>query len=91
VLVEGYPFIESEVTYACKHECAVTVKDVLALRTRLAFLNSEATGDRLKEWRRGVEGCPPVVIHDEPSSPPYTASRPSTRRRPRRRSRASPR
>ena len=46
MLVEGYPFIESEVTYACKHECAVTVKDVLALRTRLAFLNSEATDDR---------------------------------------------
>ena len=41
-LVEGYPYIESEVEYAAKHEYAQTVKDVLSLRTRLAFVNSEA-------------------------------------------------
>jgi len=42
VLVEGYPFIEEEIEYACKHEMAVTVKDMLTLRMRLAYLNSEA-------------------------------------------------
>merc|ERR1719230_326913 len=36
VLVEGYPFIEAE------NEYAVTVKDMLTLRMRLAYLNSEA-------------------------------------------------
>ena len=28
--------------YACKHEMAVTVKDMLSLRMRLAYINSEA-------------------------------------------------
>ena len=42
VLVEGYPYIESEIEFACKHEYAVTLKDMLTLRFRLAFLNSEA-------------------------------------------------
>jgi glycerol-3-phosphate dehydrogenase len=41
-LVEGYPYLENEVEFAVRHEYALTVKDVLALRTRLAFLNSEA-------------------------------------------------
>ena len=41
-LVDGYPFIEAEIEYACKHEYAVTVKDMLTLRMRLAYLNSEA-------------------------------------------------
>merc|ERR1719353_232389 len=42
VLVEGYPFIEAEVEYAANNEYAVTVKDMLTLRMRLAYLNSEA-------------------------------------------------
>ena len=41
LLVEGYPYIEEEVVFACQEYCR-TVADVLALRTRLAFLNSEA-------------------------------------------------
>ena len=41
-LVEGYPYIESEVQYACDEEYACTVKDMLSLRFRLAYLNSEA-------------------------------------------------
>lgn len=40
-LVEGHPFIEAEVAYACR-EYARSLKDVLSLRMRLAFLNSEA-------------------------------------------------
>ena len=41
-LVEGYPYLESEVIYACRFEMACTVADVLTLRTRLAYLNKEA-------------------------------------------------
>lgn len=41
LLHEGYPYIESEVRYACR-EYACTVEDVLSRRTRLAFLNKEA-------------------------------------------------
>lgn len=40
-IAEGYPYIESEVKYAVQ-EYARTVRDVLTLRTRLAFLNAEA-------------------------------------------------
>lgn len=40
-LVEGYPYIDAEVVYACR-EYACTVEDVLSRRTRLAFLNKEA-------------------------------------------------
>lgn len=37
------PFIESEILYAVRHEYAQTAADVLARRTRMAFLNVEAT------------------------------------------------
>lgn len=40
-LVPGYPYLESEVRIACK-EFARSAADVLARRTRLAFLNVEA-------------------------------------------------
>lgn len=42
LLIEGYPYLECEIEYACKHEMACTVKDYLTLRTRLAYLDSEA-------------------------------------------------
>jgi glycerol-3-phosphate dehydrogenase len=42
LLVPGYPFIEAEIEYAAKNEYAVTAKDILTLRMRLAYLNSEA-------------------------------------------------
>jgi len=42
LLIEGYPYLECEVEYACKNEMACTVADMLTLRTRLAYLNSEA-------------------------------------------------
>jgi glycerol-3-phosphate dehydrogenase len=38
----GYPYLEAEVRYAIEHEYAVTPADILARRTRLAFLNSTA-------------------------------------------------
>jgi len=38
----GYPYLEAEVRYAVEHEYAVSPADVLARRTRLAFLNSTA-------------------------------------------------
>ncbi|KAF2742415.1 mitochondrial glycerol-3-phosphate dehydrogenase-like protein [Sporormia fimetaria CBS 119925] len=37
-----YPFIDGEVRYAVRHEYAQTATDVLARRTRLAFLNANA-------------------------------------------------
>lgn len=42
LLIEGYPYLEYEVEYACKYEMACTVVDYLTLRTRLAYLDSEA-------------------------------------------------
>jgi glycerol-3-phosphate dehydrogenase len=41
-LVEGYPYIEPEIRYALHKEYAVTAYDVVARRTRLAFLNINA-------------------------------------------------
>ncbi|KAG0172621.1 mitochondrial glycerol-3-phosphate dehydrogenase [Apophysomyces sp. BC1034] len=39
----NYPYIEAEVRYAVRQEYACTAVDVLARRTRLAFLNAEAS------------------------------------------------
>ena len=59
LLVDGYPYLEAEVKYAC-HEYARTVEDVLTRRTRLAFLNREATKQavtRTIEIMAKVGGC----------------------------------
>ncbi|KAI1737202.1 FAD dependent oxidoreductase-domain-containing protein [Xylaria scruposa] len=37
-----YPFVDGEIRYAVSHEYAQTAVDVLARRTRLAFLNAQA-------------------------------------------------
>lgn len=37
-----YPYVDGEIRYACRHEMARTPIDVLARRTRLAFLNFQA-------------------------------------------------
>ena len=42
-----YPFVDGEVRYAVRHEYAQTAVDVLARRTRLAFLNAQATLEAL--------------------------------------------
>ncbi|KAL9002214.1 MAG: hypothetical protein Q9188_004848 [Gyalolechia gomerana] len=42
-----YPFIDGEVRYAIRHEYAQTAVDVLARRTRLAFLNAQAALEAL--------------------------------------------
>ncbi|KAJ5086302.1 hypothetical protein NUU61_007609 [Penicillium alfredii] len=42
-----YPFIDGEVRYAIRHEYAQTAVDVIARRTRLAFLNAEAALEAL--------------------------------------------
>lgn len=42
-----YPFVDGEVRYAVRHEYAQTAIDVLARRTRLAFLNAQATLEAL--------------------------------------------
>lgn len=45
-LVEQFPYIEAEIQYAVK-EYAYTIVDILARRTRLAFLNAEAAADAI--------------------------------------------
>lgn len=42
-----YPFIDGEIRYAIRHEYAQTAVDVIARRTRLAFLNAEAALESL--------------------------------------------
>ncbi len=41
-LYSKYPMLEAEVVFACRQEYACTAVDVLARRTRLAFLDSKA-------------------------------------------------
>jgi len=41
-IIPGYPHIAAEIEYAAKNEYAVTAKDMLTLRMRVAYLNSEA-------------------------------------------------
>ncbi|GBG27847.1 Glycerol-3-phosphate dehydrogenase, mitochondrial [Hondaea fermentalgiana] len=50
-LVAKHPVLEAEVAFAVKHEYAVTAVDVLARRTRLAFVDHDAA----------VEAVPQVV------------------------------
>ena len=42
-LVRGHPMIEAEVVYAARHEYCETAEDFIARRTRLAFLDVDAT------------------------------------------------
>ena len=42
ILIEGFPYLECEVEYACKKEMNCSVIDFLTLRTRLAYLNKDA-------------------------------------------------
>ena len=42
-LVPGYHYIEAEVRYVVRNEYALSAVDVLARRTRLAFLNSKSS------------------------------------------------
>uniref|UniRef100_A0A0K0ERJ6 Glycerol-3-phosphate dehydrogenase n=1 Tax=Strongyloides stercoralis TaxID=6248 RepID=A0A0K0ERJ6_STRER len=47
-LHEEYPYLEAEVRYACK-EYAMTAKDVIARRLRIAFLNTYAAHEVLEK------------------------------------------
>jgi len=42
LLLEGFPYLECEIPYVCRHEMVCTVADMLTLRTRIAFLNKDA-------------------------------------------------
>ncbi|PSK34426.1 Glycerol-3-phosphate dehydrogenase, mitochondrial [Elsinoe australis] len=44
-----YPFVDGEVRYAVRHEYAQSATDVLARRTRLAFLNAQAALEALPQ------------------------------------------
>jgi hypothetical protein len=41
LLAPGFPYIEAEVVFAARHEHAVHAEDILARRTRLAFLDKQ--------------------------------------------------
>lgn len=41
-LSPGYPYLEAEVTYCARYEWARRADDIIARRTRLAFLNKDA-------------------------------------------------
>jgi glycerol-3-phosphate dehydrogenase len=42
-----YPFVDGEIRFAVRHEYAQTAVDVIARRTRLAFLNAQAALEAL--------------------------------------------
>ncbi len=42
LLAPGYPYLAAEAVFAARYEWAVHAEDVIARRTRLAFLNKEA-------------------------------------------------
>lgn len=46
-LVRGQPMLEAEVVYAMQHEFCEHAEDFIARRTRLAFLDVEATEQAL--------------------------------------------
>ena len=46
-LVRGHPMIEAEVVYAAQNEYCETAEDFIARRTRLAFLDVNATRQAL--------------------------------------------
>ncbi|CAL5218513.1 g200 [Coccomyxa viridis] len=46
-LVRGHPMLEAEVVYACRQEFCEHAEDFIARRTRLAFLDVEATEQAL--------------------------------------------
>jgi len=46
-LSTGYPYLEAEIKFAVRKEYAETAVDVLARRTRLAFVNAQAALDAL--------------------------------------------
>ncbi len=55
----SYPFLAAEVVFACEQEYALTAVDVLARRTRLAFLNADAAAAAVPdvvELMGGVHG-----------------------------------
>ncbi len=54
-LADGHPFIEAEVVYARDAELAVTARDVLHRRTRLAFLD-EAAAEAARERTEALLG-----------------------------------
>ncbi len=47
LLAQGHPYLEAEVLYAVRQEMARTAVDVLARRTRLAFLDQRAAREAL--------------------------------------------
>lgn len=51
LLVPGFPYLEGEVIFSLRHDWAATAEDILARRTRLAFLNKV----------KAIEAIPKIV------------------------------
>jgi len=63
-----YPFLQAEVVFACEQEYAETAVDVLARRTRLAFLDADAARaavPQVVELMAGVKGWSRARCEDE--------------------------
>eukprot|EP01038_Epipyxis_sp_PR26KG_P005774 gene5774-7972_t len=43
ILIEGFPYIQAEVTFAVRHDWAIHAEDIIARRLRIAFLDKEKT------------------------------------------------
>lgn len=56
-LSDGYSYIEAEVAWARRHEMAMTAEDVLARRTRLAFLDTRAAAAARPRVETLLAGC----------------------------------
>ena len=48
-LLAKYPYLEAEVVFAVRQEFALKAVDVIARRTRIAFIDSTATGEIVPE------------------------------------------
>ena len=45
ILIEGFPYLECEIPYICKHEMICTLADMMTIRMRVAYLNKDAAID----------------------------------------------
>lgn len=57
-LHQEFPYLDAEVRYACCRELAATAVDVVARRTRLAFLNTYAAQEALP---MASDACPCIL------------------------------
>jgi glycerol-3-phosphate dehydrogenase len=78
LLVEGEPILEAEVSYACNYEHACRVVDVLARRTRLAFIDRKKAGDSMERvlllMTKALMWSPERVSHERKAAQHFLAT-----------------